>query len=145
MAASSKSACRNICIAAALLMLPLTASAETLTGTTALGQLSGKNFRFKCSDNLHGYGRFERQGTAWANYRYSSATSNELERRATATLRAQGKEVCLVIRGFEIAGEICAPVRAKSAGNYRFGSNEEWCDVQVIPRLPGYIQSVESQ
>ena len=103
-----------------------------LTGSAALQLLAGSDFKFKCGDGLNGYGQFDRRGSAWAAYKFGAGTNEDPEVRANATVRAQGNELCFTIKGLEIAGEICAPVAEKSSGTYRFGTKDDWCEVQVI-------------
>jgi hypothetical protein len=136
---------RHLIISTLILMAPFAAIAEPLTGTAALKLLAGRSFKLSCGDGLHGYGQFDRRGSAWAAFNYGSDSYSEPERRASAIVRAQGKEVCFTLRGLEIAGEICAPVKQKSSGIYRFGANDDWCDVQQISRLPQHIEAIVSR
>jgi hypothetical protein len=116
--------------------------AQSLTGVAIVQLLAGQTFRFSCGAVAYGYGQFDRRGSAWAAFRYSSDGYGEPERRASATVRTQGSEVCFTIIGLEIAGEICTPVKEQSPGIYRFGTKDDWCDVQIIQQLPPHIDSL---
>lgn len=102
-----------------------------LTGAAALSLMAGRDFKFKCADGLHGFGQFDRRGFAWAAYKSSLSGYDAPEQRATAAVRAQGKELCFTLNGLEIAGEICVPITEKASGAYRLGTQDEWCDINV--------------
>jgi hypothetical protein len=102
-----------------------------LGGAAALQLLAGREFKFICGDGMHGVGKFDRLGSAWAVYK-TSAGDLEIEQRVTARIRAQDKELCFAINGLEIiAGEICVPVLEKRPGLYRLGTRDDWCDVKL--------------
>ncbi len=145
MSASWISVQRHLIIFAAVLMPTLAVVAEPLTGTAALQFLAGQSFILRCGDVLYGYGQFDRRGSAWAAFRFSSDAYGEPEKRASAVVRAQRNEVCFTVRGLEIAGEICAPVKEKASSIYRFGTEDDGCDVQVIQRLPPHIDTLVSR
>lgn len=142
MVTSRRSVQQYLIIFGVVLMPAFAAFAEPFTGTVALQLLAGRNFKFRCGDVLNGYGQFDRRGSVWAAFKHSSDAAAEPERRANAIVRAQGPEICFTVEGL---GETCVPVTEKSSGIYRFGTKEDWCDVQVIQHLPPHIKSVDSR
>lgn len=143
MSAILRNAIRDLSVVIATSIALQSAVAETLTGADALQLLVGRSFKLKCSDGLSGSVQFDDRGLARATFKHAMDSVNDPERRATAESRVRSKEICFTIEGLKIAGEICAPVRERSAGNYRFGTNQEWCDLQILRRPPSNSQSVQ--
>ena len=132
----------RLVIFAAIFLPPIAVTAEPVTGPNAYQVLAGQNFKLSCGGDIYGYGQFDRRGSAWAAFKYSTDSYAEPEKRASAVVRVHGKEVCFTIRGIEIAGEKCVQVNERSSGIYRFGTKDDWCDVQIIQRLPPHIDSL---
>jgi hypothetical protein len=107
-----------------------TAAERVLTGAVAWQLLAGKDFQFQCADGLHGYGQFNRGGSAWAAYK-SSANQEELERRVEALARADGAELCFRLKDFDLIGELCVPMTQKSSSTYLAGSKDDGCEIKV--------------
>jgi hypothetical protein len=127
---------------AALLMSPLVVAAEPVTAVSVLQFFAGKSFKLKCGDGLYGYGQLDPQGSVWAAFRFGPEGVGEPEKRASATVRAQGSEICATVQGLEMVGELCVPVKQTSEKTYRIGKENTWCDVEIIQRLPPHIDSI---
>jgi hypothetical protein len=111
-----------------------TAAERALKGAVAWQLLAGKDFQFKCTDGMHGYGQFDRRGAAWAAYKPSSYQEEILERRAEAMVRADGDELCFKLKDFDLAGELCVPITQKSSSTFLAGSKDDGCEIKVKER-----------
>jgi hypothetical protein len=137
--AVQKSTSTSIAVTAAVfaftVLVPLspTAAERALTGAVAWQLLAGKDFQFKCTDGMHGYGQFDRRGSAWAAYK-SSANQEELERRVEALVRSDGAELCFRLKDFSLIGEMCVPIAEKTSGTYLAGSKDDGCEIKVKGR-----------
>ena len=124
----------TIAIAAALITVigasPALAD-RMLSGAEAHRLLSGKRFNLQCVDGTRGAGSFSASGLVTVSYKRPAAREDAMESMEQATVRAKGNEICVNWKEFAGGGNGCYPVAERSAGRYRLGTSDRWCDISA--------------